>query len=132
MRTTWLQSIGLLSLGFLLGIIVSGLRPTAEAPRHGSRASGEIAGQVYSFPRDYRLVSRVGVWDVLASDIPGEIALGQAGQVRVNVLDDVSALYVHTWRDGQTVWDGRLMDVGNDGTVEVADLSFGHCEAFEP
>lgn len=132
------RAVGLILTGFLAGVIIMSLSRNTAAPR-GSTAD-DAAGAVYrELAPEYEWIARTGVWDVLVEKSPEgrSIALGQrspeqGAHIRVVVRDDWSALYVMTFKSGDPVWQGRLMDVGNDGTVEVADLSYGHCEAFSP
>ena len=128
--STSMQSLGLVLAGFVIGIIVANLGLAGGTP--GSDTPGQKTNP--SYPGSYMVVARTGVWDVLTrrSEDGRSVALGQNGFVRVVVRDDESALYVMTYKPGDDVWQGRLMDVGNDGTVEVADISYGHCEAFSP
>ncbi len=127
------QSLGLVLAGFLLGIIVASLN-RSPAVWEAAPVDGREDGAYRESSPDYRIVAQTGVWDVLVenSQEGRSVALGQNGLVRVVVRDDKSALYVMTYKAGDPVWQGRLMDVGNDGIVEVADLSYGHCEAFSP
>ncbi len=127
------QSIGLVLAGFLVGVIVTSMNrnPNTFQPASTDNRQGQDSPEYAS---SYRTVAQTGVWDVLV-DNSGEgrsVARGQNGSLRVIVRDDKSALYVMTYKEGDPVWQGRLMDVGNDGIVEVADLSYGHCEAFTP
>lgn len=119
--------------GFLLGVIVASLNRNPAVLETASYDTRRDTDYQESSP-DYRIVAQTGVWDVLAenSQEGRSVALGQNGFLRVVVHDDKSALYVMTYKEGDPVWQGRLMDVGNDGIVEVADLSYGHCEAFSP
>ncbi len=128
--STSMQSLGLVLAGFVIGIIVANLGRAGDAP--GATVSGQKTNS--SYPENYNVVAQTGVWDVLTRSLEDgrSVALGQNGFVRVVVRDDESALYVMTYKPGDDVWQGRLMDVGNDGTVEVADISYGHCEAFSP
>ena len=126
-----MQSVGLVLAGFLIGVIVSNFGRGTDTPVTGTQWQNS---RTAAYPSEYTVVSQTEVWDVLAGN-SGDgrtIALGQEGFVRVVVQDDQSALYILTYKPGDDVWQGRLMDVGNDGTVEVADLSYGHCEAFTP
>ncbi len=127
------RSLGLVLAGFILGTIVSNLNAGVENPGEPAVAP-KPAGEYAQLASDYRKVAATAVWDVFVEDTADGrgIALGQDGLVRVEVRDDQSALYVMTYKAGDPVWQGRLMDVGNDGIVEVADLSYGHCEAFSP
>ncbi len=119
--------------GFILGVIVAGQGRSPKST--GEKVNNTGAGNEYAESASgYRQVAQSAVWDVFVEDTAEgrSIALGQQGQVRVVVRDDKSALYVMTYKPGDPVWQGRLMDVGNNGVVEVADLSYGHCEAFSP
>lgn len=122
-----LQAFGLLVTGFILGIMVAGLNRGAVTPAPSEYAhSTDYPGQ-----ENLQVIGVTDAWDILADKTHGKrIALGQNGVIRVVVQDDTSALYVMTYKQGEPLWQGRLMDVGNDGTVEVADLTAGHCEAF--
>ena len=79
----------------------------------------------------YSLLAKTAYWDILlpvGSNGRG-VALGQKGLVRVTVLDDGPSLYVLTYKDKESgVFEGRLIDIGNDGTIEVADITGGQCE----
>ncbi|MEM7083567.1 MAG: hypothetical protein AAF465_12615 [Pseudomonadota bacterium] len=120
--TSYGQSLALVLTGFLLGVIVAGARaPTVDVE------SKSIA----RYPH-HTLLAHTPVWDILLDDRHPEsgIALAQAGVIRIRVIDDVSSLHVMTYKFDDAVWQGRLLDVGNDGSVEVADITNGHCEAF--
>ena len=137
--STLTRSFGLVLAGFLLGVIVTGLNRNAGSGNAVSqtqgRGQGQVQGGTYQHSEiNYQVVAQTGVWDILVepSREGRSVALGQNGLVRVVVRDDQSALYVMTYKEDDPVWQGRLMDVGNDGSIEVADLSYGHCEAFSP
>ncbi|MFK8031666.1 MAG: hypothetical protein AB8G18_15625 [Gammaproteobacteria bacterium] len=130
MQRNFMQSLGLVLAGFLVGIIVTNINRVFPSAGPGeSKQSGRVA----EYSGDYQLLAQTAVWDVFAQTTTKgrSIVLGQKGLARVVVTDDQSALYVMTYKAGDPVWQGRLMDVGNDGTVEVADISFGRCEAFK-
>lgn len=76
-------------------------------------------------------IAKTAHWDVLTpvNSSGREVALGQHGAVRVVVLDDGPSLYVLTYKNKDSrLYDGRLMDIGNDGTIEVANITGGQCE----
>lgn len=76
-------------------------------------------------------IAKTAHWDVLTSvnSSGREVALGQRGAVRVVVVDDGLSLYVLTYKNKDSrLYDGRLMDIGNDGTIEVANITGGQCE----
>ena len=79
----------------------------------------------------FELLTKTAHWDVLTptkSNGRG-VALGQNGAVRVVVFDDGPSLYVLTYKDKNSrIYDGRLMDIGNDGTIEVANITGKQCE----
>ncbi len=80
---------------------------------------------------EYESIAKTAHWDVLTSmSSSGRgIALGQHGSVRVTVLDDGPSLYVLTYKNkGSRLYEGRLIDIGNDGTIEVANITGGQCE----
>lgn len=124
-----MQSLGLVLAGFLIGIIVTNLDLGTKSDSSIAKSPSRLGGSEYG---EYQRVAKTAVWDVL-TEATGEgrsIVLAQNGYARVVVIDDKTALHVMTYKSDDPVWQGRLMDVGNDGTVEVADISFGRCEAF--
>jgi hypothetical protein len=79
----------------------------------------------------FESIAKTAHWDVLTpvNSSGREVALGQRGAVRVVVLDDGPSLYVLTYKNKDSrLYDGRLMDIGNDGTIEVANITGGQCE----
>ena len=138
--TSWGKGLGLVSFGFLCGIIVSSLNISAIKPPDFKVADTKPTASDIDYKQQnlagdsvaYSVLSSTKHWDVL---VPREtdgktIALGKNGEVRVLVIDDIHALHVLTHYDGSRLWEGRLIDLGHDGTVEVADISGGHCENF--
>lgn len=79
----------------------------------------------------YSLLAKTAYWDILipvGSNGRG-ISLGQKGVVRATILDDGPSLYVLTYKDKESrIFEGRLIDIGNDGTIEVANITGGQCE----
>lgn len=127
-----LRASGLVLAGFLSGIIVAGLNQGTALIAEEAQPLRSGVTPDYAATAGLEPVATTKAWDVLL-DRKSEgrrIALAQNGQIRVVIHDDRSALHVFTYKSGDPVWQGRLMDVGNDGTIEVADISFGHCESF--
>ncbi len=110
-----LSAIMLLAIGYGFGVMGS------ESGYQQRTPTGELF--------EFRTIAKTDHWDVLVkTDSTGrDVSLGQNGQVRVTVLDDGPSLYVLTFKEGQDKWEGRLMDMGNDGTVEVANLTGREC-----
>ena len=79
----------------------------------------------------YSLLAKTAYWDILipVGSKGRGVSLGQKGVVRATILDDGPSLYVLTYKDKESrVFEGRLMDIGNDGTIEVANITGGQCE----
>ena len=79
---------------------------------------------------EYETIASTEYWDILTGKgLSGrDIALGQNGFVKVVILDDGHTLYVLTYKKDKLLWEGRLVDLGNDGTVEIANISGKQCE----
>ena len=81
---------------------------------------------------DYEVLCKTEHWDILtARGVNGAgrgVSMGQEGLVRVTVLDDGPTLYVLTYRKGKKNWEGRLMDMGNDGTIDIVNGTDFGCE----
>ena len=98
-----------------------------------------VAGKTFQYSQqsvngdkiEYKVVASTGYWDVLVPEGGSgrSVSLGQEGMVRVSVLDDGPSLYVLTYKKGKALWEGRLIDIGNDGTIEVANISGKQCES---
>ena len=79
----------------------------------------------------YSLLAKTDYWDILipVGSKGRGVALGQKGVVRATILDDGPSLYVLTYKNKESrTFEGRLIDIGNDGTIEVANISGGQCE----
>ena len=138
--SSWGKGLGLVMLGFLTGIVVSNLDAQpgslddpvidAVAPPVPRYQRQNLAGD----PVEYTVNYSTPHWDVLttAQGHAKEIALGQNGQVRVVVIDDARTFYVMTHKQGAPLWEARLVDVGNDGSVEIAGITGLSCEKFSP
>ena len=46
------------------------------------------------------------------------------------MIDDARTFYVMTHKHGAPHWEARLVDVGNDGSVEIANITGLSCEKF--
>ena len=78
---------------------------------------------------EYKVIGSTTKWDLLEpKDGEGEtVSLGNNGKVKVTVIDNETVLYVLTWKEGNPIYEGRLIDFGNDGTIEVANITGGQC-----
>ncbi len=115
MKNTYI--IVLLILVFISGTVIG-----AAATKYKQKTlSGETV--------EYRVIGSTKKWDLLEPEnSEGEtVSLGKNGKVKVTVIDNESVLYVLTWKEGNPIYEGRLIDFGNDGTIEVANITGGQC-----
>lgn len=90
----------------------------------------DLEGQKTSF----EVIAKTLHWDILTPVHSNgrEVALGQRGAVRVIVLDDGPSLYALTYKSKDSrLYEGRLIDIGNDGTIEVANITGKQCDKDE-
>lgn len=116
-----------LTLAFLVGVIgtyvVMSFSPSSEYSYERTSLEGHKT--------IFKPIAKTAHWDVLTptNSSGREVALGQRGTVRVTVLDDGPSLYVLTYKGKDSrLYDGRLLDIGNDGTIEIANITGGQCE----
>ncbi|NNF15855.1 MAG: hypothetical protein HKN70_03865 [Gammaproteobacteria bacterium] len=127
-----LRSTGLIMLGFIIGIIVSGLGKTSPQPRLAIMPAADYSHTDFgSRPVVYEPLASSGYWDVVSTAKGRQVALGRDGRVRVVVIADKDALHVMAYGQDKSLWEGRLVDFDGDGSIEIADISGGHCENFE-
>lgn len=128
-----MHATGLVTLGFLLGIIVSELPDLAEDRANTVRPVQAV--QMLNWVGEsvgYSPVATSGHWSLFKRDGAAErdIAIAWKDTIRVVLQNDGNAFYISTYKDASGTWEGRLVDFGNDGSVEIADISGGHCENF--
>ncbi len=116
-----------LTAAFLIGVVGTYVALSFSRNSEYNYEQTSLEGQKTIFEP----IAKTVHWDVLtpANSSGREVALGQRGAVRVVVLDDGPSLYVLTYKNKDSrLYDGRLMDIGNDGTIEVANITGGQCE----
>lgn len=130
--TLLLRSVGLIMLGFIAGIIFSGLgtatqQEPASINTHADYSHADLGGQRVN----YLPLAYTGHWDIGTFAQGKQLAVGRDGRVQVVIIADKSALHVLTYGQNDALWEGRLVDFDGDGSIEVADISGGHCENFD-
>ncbi len=131
-----MRAVGLVTLGFILGVVVSQLEFSPDDPSVGSptqTASLQLLNWVGD-PLTFTSVDPSGRWRLLSREDHenSAIAIAADNRIRVVIHDDGHSSYYTVYDDSTASWQGRLIDFGNNGKIEVADISYGQCEQFDP